>query len=152
MRLETYYQQLSGQASAWRRRQGMPEVTREMLGRDLAVMFAHVVDLEDAISEDDARHVEKALADVAIDALAALNDLAEPWCLRTPRHVPGRYQSAAAHTSNLRHRVQAVLHYWMGEQRRDTCVALELVLKSVLELASRLDLDLAISLAGRLRS
>ena len=152
MLLEPYYQQLSAQVSAWRAQRGLPKVERESLDRHVATMFAHVVALEDVIAQDDPRKIELALADVAIDALAALHDLGEPWCLRTPRHTPGRYQAAAELTSDRRHRTQVVLQYWAGGYLRDTGVALELVLKGALELASRLDLDLAMPLVGRLRS
>lgn len=151
MPVESYYKALGAQVLQHQRAAGGDAATYDQLGAMVAVLFADVLEIEEALAEDDERKIHVATARLVREVLLLLEQLSPDWCLRAPVHALGRFREPGALTFDLRRRVRNVLRYWSSGMERDALISLELVLKSALELTSCLGFEVGMHLQRELR-
>lgn len=147
---EVLYKKLAQRYADRRTALGEPALVPEAFEAALAHIFTSLVALEQVLEDDDERLIQDALGALVEGILHVLHDLSPGWCLRTPRHATGRYQSPSVLTQGVRRRLARAVQYWAEHQRTDALISLELALKSALELASKLDFNPAIIISGEL--
>jgi hypothetical protein len=153
MLLEELYKSLAEEAADVRDIIGFNPANMNNLGVKIACMYSELLELEEALLDDDPREYQLELADVAMYAMTALQDLsADTWCLRSPAHEIGRYKTPADLTYPLRARIRTVFEYWRKGNTKDTVIALELVVKSCIELASKLEFDLGMAISAKIKT
>jgi len=147
--VEEIFKKIGEEVLEERQRYGRRRIVFETLAVVLVDIFVCVVELEQAISTDDPIEIRAAFGRLVGLTVLTLTSLDRGWCLRSPAHQRGRYESPAALTKDLRMRMWVAVAYWHKYDARDTTMALELVLKSALQLASKLDFDVLMTLQAQ---